>query len=486
MFSNLLQLYLRYLIKKKKFLEILVKADLFKQESDWLCHVYYRLSMYQTVIKQAYPAHNPLGQASYIASMAACGHTREAKALVQTLTTRHDISTKNRVILAEILAPFLPESALALLDQAITFSPVLHALLLIRTNQPDKARHVITTALQTGKGADKPELYLLMANMQAALPSNQLAYTNKYLAHYGLETLFLKNPDLPPGAINVSCFSNHTRAGPLVSILVTTFRGANRIGSTIESLLQQTYRNIEIIVINDASDDDTDAVMQDWIKLDSRVRYFKLPVNVGTFTAKNLGLQYAAGEFVTCQDSDDWAHPRKIEYQIQPLLENPNLVCTTSQWVRIQDDGLYYARLVYPLTRLNPASPLFRKKLVLSRMGAWDWVRTGADSEFLERMKLVFGSSAVLSVKKPLTLGAHRPDSLMTAADTGYNEQGISEIRLNYWEAWKAWHVNCLKTKTIPAIHTIPDVQRPFPVLEHLMVNPEKIMICRNKLKEDQ
>src|SRR5690606_5218074 len=95
------------------------------------------------------------------------------------------------------------------------------------------------------------------------------------------------------------------------------------------------------------------------------------------------------------------------------------LAATTSNWVRIEDDGTFFARPVHPIRRLNPSSPLFRKELINRRIGLWDPVRTGADTEFHARLKLVFGRN-VRRVSAALALGAHRPNSLMNAKGTGY------------------------------------------------------------------
>src|SRR5690606_36601102 len=135
------------------------------------------------------------------------------------------------------------------------------------------------------------------------------------------------------------------------------------------------------------SQDCTRELLEDLVARDSRIKLIALPQNIGTYAAKLIGLQHATGEFVTCHDSNDWSHPQKIERQVRPLLDNPWLVCTTSCWIRITDDGQFYSRLGPPFMRLNPSSPLFRRELVLQHAGAWDVVPTGADSEFLARIK---------------------------------------------------------------------------------------------------
>ncbi|MFB9158802.1 glycosyltransferase family 2 protein, partial [Chromobacterium violaceum] len=226
------------------------------------------------------------------------------------------------------------------------------------------------------------------------------------------------------------------------------------------------------------SDDSTVDLITAQTALDSRVRIVQLADNMGTYAAKLIGLSQARGEFVTCQDSDDWAHPEKIERQLAPLLQDEQLVCTVSNWVRMRSDGSFYSRMVYPLTRLNPSSPLFRRQRVVETTGAWDCVRTGADSEFLARLKLVFGPNAVKKINQPLVLGSHRPDSLMTASATGYSTSGVSRPRLAYWESWNRWHIHCLAAGRVPMM----SLNRQDPAMSRPFVAPEALQICAQSI----
>jgi glycosyltransferase involved in cell wall biosynthesis len=265
---------------------------------------------------------------------------------------------------------------------------------------------------------------------------------NAFLARFALPPLALRDADRPPGTANLVAAEALAPAdGLLVSVVMTAYNTAERIGAALASVLAQTWRNLEVVVVDDCSTDATAEVVQALAEQDPRVKYLRLACNAGTYVAKTVGLRHAKGEFVTCHDSDDWSHPLRIERQMRPLLDNRRLVASTSQWVRIEDDGTYYARPVHPLSRLNPASPLFRRQEVLAQAGLWDAVRTGADSEFHSRLRLVFGRQAVYRLAQPLAFGAHRADSLMNAADTGYSVAGLSPQRLAYWESWTRWHI---------------------------------------------
>lgn len=444
----------------------------------------YRQGLYQTVASSPWSGHFWLGGFSKAVSLAACGHAAEATEVVHRLATRPQFSGLQGV-LAQSLAPFAPQLALDLVKASDT-KLGLRASLLLQLGQVKEALQLLEPATSGSVPCKPPELNLLLSNAQRGLPVQQLSKLNAFLAAYGLTPLGLNDGTMPPGQMNllpaVPLTSYEHVRGPRITVLMTAFNTSQRIGFALASLLGQTYRDIEVIVIDDASTDATGDVVRAIATSDPRVIYARLPRNVGTYVAKSIGLRLATGEFVTCHDSDDWSHPMRLERQVRPLLKNKRLVATISQWVRIQDDGIYYERHVFPLMRMNPASPLFRRELVLKHAGAWDPVRTGADSEFAARLKLVFGRSAVLRLVQPLAIGAHRSDSLMNAASTGYNELGMSPARLAYWESWGHHHINELRAGRKPTLSTNLLADRKFDAPESILINRDDIAFCLNAL----
>ena len=105
-----------------------------------------------------------------------------------------------------------------------------------------------------------------------------------------------------------------------ISIIIPTYNRANLITRSINSVINQTYNNIEILVIDDGSTDNTKNEI-DKIN-DSRVRYIKLRKNKGGSFARNIGIKKARGEYISFQDSDDIFHKDKLEKQINNLIEN--------------------------------------------------------------------------------------------------------------------------------------------------------------------
>ncbi len=106
-----------------------------------------------------------------------------------------------------------------------------------------------------------------------------------------------------------------------ISVVIPTYNRSGLIERAVKSVTQQTYENLEIIVVDDGSEDDTEAVVNS-IK-DNRIRYIKLPANSGVSNARNKGVEYATGSLVAFQDSDDYWRPRKLEKQMEYWKEHP-------------------------------------------------------------------------------------------------------------------------------------------------------------------
>lgn len=441
----------------------------------WELWAAYKLGLYATVASAAWDGTHRHGGIAKAVALAACGQIDKAQEVVTQLMSRHG---KGAYLtgLADALAPFAPALAQSLVAMAPGHSIVLSLALQWRNGLTDEVAQKVRQALDQGMSARYPELWLLANNALGGTPDLQLARLNAWLDHFKLPRLRLRDSTRPPSPGNVLGQPNLPAVdnGPLVTVLMTTFNAEQRVGPALVGLLNQTWRNLEVLVADDASQGNTVALVESVAARDPRVKLLRMPENVGTYAAKMAAAEAARGEFLTCHDADDWSHPLRIELQVRPLLNNPRLIATTSRWVRMEDNGMFYARPVHPLARLNPASPLFRRTIVQQRTGLWDCVRTGADSEFHARLKLVFGRRAVKRLSLPLALGSHRPDSLMNARATGYDATGVSPTRLAYWEAWTGWHIDCLR-RDVPIRLPGFDEERAFAAPASITLEPARV-----------
>lgn len=128
----------------------------------------------------------------------------------------------------------------------------------------------------------------------------------------------------------------------LVSIISPTFNCGRFIAETIESVLAQSYRNWEMIIVDDCSTDDTKEVVSQF--KDPRIKYYCLETNSGAAVARNTALKLAKGRWIAFLDSDDLWKPEKLEHQLQFMVENDyHFTCTEREVIdeNSQTIGLY-------------------------------------------------------------------------------------------------------------------------------------------------
>lgn len=107
-----------------------------------------------------------------------------------------------------------------------------------------------------------------------------------------------------------------------VSIITPAYNSAKFIKETIESVMEQTYHNWEMIIVDDCSTDSTIEVIKEFAFKDNRIKYFTNDVNQGAAICRNIGLENARGRFIAFIDSDDLWEKQKLEIQLNFMLEN--------------------------------------------------------------------------------------------------------------------------------------------------------------------
>ncbi|HEX6924256.1 MAG TPA: glycosyltransferase [Longimicrobiaceae bacterium] len=135
----------------------------------------------------------------------------------------------------------------------------------------------------------------------------------------------------------------------LVSVIIPTYNRSGLLLEALDSLARQTYRPIEVIVVDDGSSDDTPEAVERWIAgLVSgdglRVRYHR-QINKGAPSARNRGLIESRGEFIQFLDSDDLLSPRKIELGVAALVEDPEVDLVYGPTELVGADGAAYPGL---------------------------------------------------------------------------------------------------------------------------------------------
>lgn len=155
----------------------------------------------------------------------------------------------------------------------------------------------------------------------------------------------------------------------LVSVLMSVYNGAPTLEKAAASVLAQTYRNLELILCDDASTDDTWRIMQRIAAQDARVTIFQNKTNRGLGASLNGCLSRAGGEYIARQDADDISDPDRIERTMDFLLSSgaPYAACG----VRVFDDGGVWSTRQYPqkITKhiIAQKNPFFHPTMVFRR-----------------------------------------------------------------------------------------------------------------------
>lgn len=139
----------------------------------------------------------------------------------------------------------------------------------------------------------------------------------------------------------------------LVSVLIPVFNEQSSVSRALSSVLGQTYRDFEVLVVDDGSTDDTTSIVSSFS--DKRIRLIRKPTNSGIVASLNLGLSLARGEYVARLDGDDVARPERLAKQVAWMDGHPDAGLVGS-WAMLHDLAHHEDRICAP--------PIFHKELV--------------------------------------------------------------------------------------------------------------------------
>lgn len=243
--------------------------------------------------------------------------------------------------------------------------------------------------------------------------SHALAWMYRWADHRGMLSDFIADPQMiyekywPYRALRRRLFP---RAEPLVSVVMATRNNSATIKDAVTSLLRQSHSNIEVIVVDDASEDDTKSIIRRMQMQDHRIIYFRNAHHQGTGQSRNVGMHKAQGEYLTFQDGDDISHPARIEMQLQRLLSDPTKKISVCNYVRVNGHG---TRLWLNEKRIMTCgiAMMFPRREALEKVGYFSDMSVSEDYEYLARLKIAFGPSSYSLVFRTLYFALFRPGS---------------------------------------------------------------------------
>lgn len=234
---------------------------------------------------------------------------------------------------------------------------------------------------------------------------------------------------------------------PLVTVVIPTHNRDNLISNAVQSVLHQTFNDLEILVVDDASQDNTTNVLNKMSQEDDRVCYIRNETPLGGGGARNIGIKNARGKYIAFLDDDDKWLPHKLERQL-PYVEQYSIVgCLTTykenrkliglninkkqQDVYSQDETSITEITLYDIFynngRLSPTQVLTRRDYLLEIEG-FDESLTGAQGrDLFVRLVLFYGPGLML-------------EEVLTVHDQAHGQNRISESSKHLEGYWKEFN----------------------------------------------
>ncbi|AVR44854.1 glycosyl transferase [Christiangramia fulva] len=160
-----------------------------------------------------------------------------------------------------------------------------------------------------------------------------------------------------------------------VSVIMPAYNSGKFIGHAIDSVIAQTYENWELLIVDDASTDDTREIIQNKLNSDQRIQLFHHSTNLGTQYSRNKAIEKAAGRFIAFLDADDLWIPEKLEIQLKTLHEQNFQACFSS-YDLIDEKGRSLGKTIKALPKLN-FQKLLKANYVGNLTGIYDTRKIG-------------------------------------------------------------------------------------------------------------
>src|SRR5699024_906688 len=228
-----------------------------------------------------------------------------------------------------------------------------------------------------------------------------------------------------------------------VSVIFTSYQPQRSdIYTAVRSIINQTWKNLEILVVNDCSGAEYEPVFADIASLDPRIRVISTQENVGTYGARNLGFGIAQGDYLTGHDDDDWSHPQRIETQVA-FLETNKEVAGCRVYSIACDENLLMTRLGKSTPVESNASTLMLPKEGWEQAGGFLPVRKAGDTELYLRVERLTHKK-VHDLKVPLTVIRTSVGSL---SNSEFRAGWSHPARRNFKTSYKHWHETASDTE---------------------------------------
>jgi Glycosyl transferase family 2 len=345
---------------------------------------------------------------------------------------RKQVAAGTRLRGMRLLAVSNPQAALALSGSLF---PVDRAAYALAANRPDLAERALEG--ESGREASMLRSALFATRFEWAKCRTHFACS---FADDDLEVPVSPETE---GPLRLDSLTTSVPArsapGPKVSIVIPFHNAEQTLAMSVQSIIAQSWQDVEIILVDDRSCDNSEHIANALTKIDQRVRVISNDRKAGAAGARNTGIAASVGQFVMLHDADDWAHPRRVERQVGAARSGASV----SMYVRIDADGRPMSPHIAPLVRLSPAC-LIVKRAAMIAVGPIEEVPFGSDSEFLARLDLKLGRRNVRREGSLLTVATWSETSISGDPAHGLATSQGREMREAYRADWLVRHASCI------------------------------------------
>jgi glycosyltransferase involved in cell wall biosynthesis len=233
---------------------------------------------------------------------------------------------------------------------------------------------------------------------------------------------------------------------PFVSVLMTAFNREKYIEEAIKSVLNSSYINFELIIVDDCSKDNTISIIRSYEAKDTRIKVFTNDHNIGQFENRNLAVSYAGGKYIKFVDSDDYIFPDTLQIMVDCMEKYPEAAMGICQISNKEDK--YFPELIDPETiykqhfygeevlRYGPTGVIINKQ-IFDSLGGFNHHKYTGDTEFWLKISALY---PIVKLKPGLVFWRVHPEQ----------EFNYGNISYSYVEdAYKAY-MHALKSNNCP------------------------------------
>ncbi len=217
----------------------------------------------------------------------------------------------------------------------------------------------------------------------------------------------------------------------LVSIILPSYNVSDYISTAIDSCLEQTYKNWELIIVDDCSTDNTVSVIKEYLLKDSRIRFFRLDKNSGSAVARSKAIELAKGRYIAFLDADDMWFKEKLEKQIEFMQKNDySFTCTKCVKMDIEGNVLDDDIKVYDVYDYNKILKRCPSNITVmydaGKLGKYKVPDIKRRTDYVLWLKIIKDAKFMYALQQPLAAYRIRKGSLSN-----------KKIRLIFYH----WHI---------------------------------------------